>query len=252
MLTQRPSSGVGPISGRWSGVIVYWPATIRGARRARPAQTARQKGATRAAATGLAGSRSGRAKAGSTGTTSAGGVGGVSGSVCSRNAPPSAGRQWVPVSSSIVIGAPGGTGGRSGRIAFCRRTVVIGSATPAAAASRPERGPAAITAASVAIGPAVVSTPASRPPATRKPVTPQPVMIGTSDPAASPSVSATGSRNPSPARKRAPSTAGPTKGKRRRASSPSRISTSSSPQARCRATRRRWRPTPSSVVVSQR
>ncbi len=60
---------------------------------------------------------------------------------------PSAGRQWAPVSSSIVIGAVGGTAGRSGTTTLCLTTVSSGSSTPAMLATTPEKGPAATTTA---------------------------------------------------------------------------------------------------------
>ena len=61
----------GPISGRWSGVIVYCPACTNQADPAR-SQTSRQKVAVRAMATGLDGSSSARAKPGSAATCSTG------------------------------------------------------------------------------------------------------------------------------------------------------------------------------------
>ena len=77
----------------------------------------------------------------------------VVGSVKSSHAPRSAGRQWAPVSSSIVIGAPAGTWGTSGMTSLCRRTVSIGSRTPPHSATPPDSGPQAITTRSAAIGP---------------------------------------------------------------------------------------------------
>ena len=81
-------------------------------------------------------------------------------------------------------------------------------------ASKPESGPQAITAASVAIVPRVVSTPVNRPPTMRNPVTPQLTATGTPDPAAKPIVICFGSRKPSPCRKRACTTFSATYGKR--------------------------------------
>src|SRR5437588_9126663 len=117
--------------------------------------TVLQKGEIRATACGLAGSSSWNANAGSVGTLSTGGDGGVEGSVKSRNAPPNAGRQCAPVSSSIVIGAPCGTSGTSGNTTFWRRTVSIGSSTPTRRATSPEKGPAATTTDRVATVPLV-------------------------------------------------------------------------------------------------
>src|SRR5689334_8498307 len=106
-LTNNPPTGVAPISGWPSGVSVYWPACTNhvGPR----SQIVRQNGVTRATDVGLDGSSTANGNAGSGVTGSAGGVGGVRGSVNRIEAPPNAGRQCAPVSSSIVIGASVGT-----------------------------------------------------------------------------------------------------------------------------------------------
>jgi hypothetical protein len=130
--------------------------------------------------------------------------------VKSSHAPRSAGRQWAPQSSSIVIGAPAGTSGTSGITSLCRRSVSMGRSMPAQAATPPESGPQAITARSVWIVPAAVRTPRSRPPAMSKPSARQPVTTVAPDDFAKPIVTARVSMKPSPARNRAWSTSGAT------------------------------------------
>src|SRR5207247_2194941 len=116
--------GVGPSSGRRSGVYVYCPACSHHCNRA-GLQTSSQRGGIRASAWSLRGSSSPKANADEVGTSSSGGSAG-NGAVQSAWAPPPAGRQCAPVSNSIVMGAPAGTCGTSGTINLCRRTVASG------------------------------------------------------------------------------------------------------------------------------
>src|SRR5204863_7518716 len=121
-------------------------------------QTSAQNGATRATASSDAGSSRRNAKSAEVGTLQVGSDGAVSRSVSRTYAPRSAGRQWAPVSSSIVIGASWGTSGASGTTTFWRRVGAIGTWTSARAAVRPMNGPVARTTIGAATAPSCIST----------------------------------------------------------------------------------------------
>ena len=140
------------------------------------------------------------------------------------------------VSSSTVIGASRGTSGTSHSTTRWRRTAETGSSTPAGRVSNSDNGPAATTAAPVAIVPWSVTTAVSRPDETSNPVTPTPVITSADEPSSRPIAIRFGSIRPSPWRKRACTTSSGTQAKRLRASSPVSSSTPSTPHPRWRST----------------
>ena len=229
---------VTPISGRWSGVIVYCPACTAHTGGATLPHVA-PEGAVRASATGLRVEQPQREAGIGLGTSTRCGsprrLGGVREQQRRRRRPPAASGPSCPRRSSSAH--PAGSPARPTAPPAAGAPSRTGSCDPGAARRpRPESGPQAITAAPADSGPSEVSRPGSRPPAVANPRPPSHPSTrpgagslqqaerdrpGSISPSAWPEARLRTSRAP---RRTAP-------GLRRRSSS----STPSTPQPRCRS-----------------